>query len=329
MSENNVLVLGAGGILGREVADLILSNRHSAENVLLHLGRSHLGSQGPNQKSLSFDLDNLDEYADLLENIDILVHCARENFANSSSSALFEKILIKCPQRLRRIIYIGSAATFEVKDGEIDVHSKKSPCPTNYIRFKRNSEILLEEISQKWGVVCIVIQPGIVTASGNAQWEVQAACEMLAGKVALPNFGDGTCNVCTATQVAQRVLAAKEAEIIGFKEVLVRDPIVVTWADFYKNVAEVYSHIVHIEYSPCQEILLPDNISKLRRKFSTRLRLAEYFLRKKNTVLGVIGLKLLSHTSSFFKCPSASGYQRDLLAARGVYIEEDFRNQLN
>lgn len=318
MNKPTILLLGANGVIGRKIAEKLQSNGPKTYHLIRHMGRRPLPIHHHDDSICSFDLGgHPNGYRSYIDSANIIIHCAHEDYRKTSTSLFLEHILCLPPRNLEAILYIGTAATYNLGEKLVSEPTPKCNAPTPYIRFKRNAEIILSTIAYELGISVSVIQPGIVTADGTAQWEQQAMVDLLSGSPALPLKGSGTCNICSVERIAEIVSEELAAKREGYSERLAYElsgPI--SWQNFYMQCARhinIAEHRIKIRHAPKHE---PSPFQSLRRRFSLRRQLSKFLLGKKRTFPIKVLLWVMARTSIVFTCPPHSGYERALLESQ-------------
>nr|WP_291838662.1 NAD(P)-dependent oxidoreductase [Limimaricola sp.] len=204
-----VLVTGAGGFIGAWVAEYLhltglASPRLGVRNSTALVRTSRFG-----MKDVAI-VDVMDRQAleNALEGIDAVLHCAMIPPASESEAArtIVEAMRAK---GVRRLIYLSSIAVYGAAEGNL---TEDTPLPTRvnpYAKGKQDAERVL--LSAK-GIDVTLLRPSLVHGPYGKVWTENVARRVVSGRWGtLGKYGEGTCNLVYAPDVAEAMIACVES----------------------------------------------------------------------------------------------------------------------
>ena len=239
----NVLITGISGLLGSEVAK---EANKSGHNVIgLCRNKSKLKFNFPIRIE-ELDLTKSPIMKDLLQNVDIVIHCAANTSMKDFDNHLQDKTNIESTGSLiemgvdaniKRFILISSANTLVPGDvnnpGSEARKMETSASNLNYINSKINAEILLVDAVRKKGLNGIIINPTfILNPFANNQSSNQLLEYGL--KKSILFYPKGGKNIVDVRDVSRAILKAINKGNPGENYILSNQNF--TYKEFYKLV---------------------------------------------------------------------------------------------
>jgi nucleoside-diphosphate-sugar epimerase len=257
-----IAVIGAGGFVGtRLIESLVLDDIHQVTAVVRNYQHmAKLGRFGTKIGLRIADAQNERQLAAALRECSMVVNLvtSRPKAIVRSTMAIYRACI---QAKVKRFIHMSSAVVFgQVVSADIDDDApiiSKHWMP--YARAKAKSEHFLRKVAPTGSVEVVVLRPGIVWGP-RSFWSLNAAITIGNQTAFLVDKGKGICNSIYIDNLVACVVACCDYSdrAVGFYNVSDNDR--VTWADFYRPIAE------HLGYDICQ-------ISKISgRKFKHSLR---------------------------------------------------------
>ena len=313
-----VLILGGTGTIGRVVVKAIQEKVFRNETSLIVHGRSARAQNQPSGvEYISCNLKSPAEISKILEEVSILIHCAREDYNTHANSPVLEHILLNAPRYLKRIVHVGSVGFLDTGTGEINLKTSAGICDTSYDRHKANSEMLLEAISKKYAISCVSVMPSIVVnESYSSQWSIDILADLYCGQIALPARGSGICNVSYVNDIAFSIVKYCDTSFTGYHRCMVVSDAVFTWQEIYRSHAKALK--LQFRQKPFKTNRRSLIISKLRRRFNLRRAIAKKCLKNRDNWLNKKVLRGLAMTNFLFTCPQITGSQERLYSSTSI-----------
>jgi 2-alkyl-3-oxoalkanoate reductase len=142
---------------------------------------------------------------------------------------------------VRRMIYLSSAAVHgqapAVGTDETSKLEKNQLIPYNRAKIKAEETLL--KLRAKGNLEVVILRPGIVYGPRSTRWITAIADELLQGKAYFINEGKGICNSIYVDNLVQAIYLCLKAEkkTIDNQAFLLADQELVTWFDFYAQIA--------------------------------------------------------------------------------------------
>ncbi|MDC1299357.1 NAD-dependent epimerase/dehydratase family protein [Pseudomonadales bacterium] len=132
------------------------------------------------------------------------------------------------------IVYIGTSAIFEIKDGLTDENSSYLTYRESYADTKLKIRNALKKKAFSFDGSVIVLHPTIVFGHGG-NWTRTVRNSLMCGTVLLPRGGEGLCNPVHVDDICQAVdLAVMCPSRAQFSEYLISSGITMPWRDVYE-----------------------------------------------------------------------------------------------
>jgi nucleoside-diphosphate-sugar epimerase len=225
MSRQTILVLGAGGFIGRNLTDSLASSDWANP---IAAGRSAGGDTSAAVRSLRLDASDEPALARAMESVDGVVNCVA-----GSAQGMIEvaRALTRVAAGLRiapRIVHLSSMAVYGSVSGLIDESAALAGMDP-YARAKIVTEQLMSRCPS-----AVVLRPGIVYGPGGRQWTERIARWLYAHRMGdLGPAGDGYCNLLYVGDLVQAIMQALRLSDAGgqvFNAAMAQPP---TWNDYF------------------------------------------------------------------------------------------------
>ncbi|MBS7811741.1 NAD-dependent epimerase/dehydratase family protein [Roseococcus pinisoli] len=220
-----VLVLGAGGFVGRHVMaglptagfDVIAGVRGAAPP-----GIEARRLEATDQTSLRAALDGVTD----------IVNCvaAAPGAMTQATQALCEVA------RERRIVHLSSMAVYGAATGLVNEEASL-PGGGPYADGKVASEGILRQHAANGGQA-VILRPGCIHGPGSEQWTARPARLLRQGRLGdLGVAGDGFCNLTAVADLVAAIAAALERSEISGAAFNIADPEPGRWNDYFLHLA--------------------------------------------------------------------------------------------
>ncbi len=209
MPARRVAVTGAGGFVGRRLAEMLELTRRNPP------------------------LDDAPRLAAALSGCAALVHCAFDAYDEAANLRMAETLGHVCAASGIRLVHLSTAAVYEpLPDGVLTEDAPTDAPGTPYKAGKLAIERRLLNLVAARGLDLVVLQPTIVYGPAGGAWTDSPVRELLTGEVWLPDAGRGLCNAVHVDDVCRAAMAACTAELASGERLLISGPAPVTWAAF-------------------------------------------------------------------------------------------------
>lgn len=199
-----VLVLGAGGFIGRRIV-AALTRRHGPDCVIAGLRRTLPSEEMPGVKQRLIDAEDARSLRSAIGGVTHII-----NSVMGSESAIIESArnvgsLVR-DGAIERAVHLSSIAVFGIRSGVIGENDPLGPPADGYARAKIDAERSFAEGAGDGGVI---LRPGLVYGSGSTLWIRRIGRLVAAGRLGpLGPTGEGTCALVHVDDVADAAVAS-------------------------------------------------------------------------------------------------------------------------
>lgn len=236
MKNKKVLLTGATGFIGgRLVEQLIIDNNCSVTAVVRDLSRCSRIARFDTVNIVKADLANSDQMDSLIAEVDAVIHLAFDSAAQKNNLSAIESMATLCIKHNKRFVYTSTISVQEPLPDSIineDVYPKKYT--NNYSRRKYEVETLIMKYVVTKNLQGIVLRPTIVFGPYGASWTLRPIQQLCAGKVIVPNNGEGLCNAVYVDDVCQAIVLAAFKENAEYGTYLISSETPVTWKEYFE-----------------------------------------------------------------------------------------------
>ncbi|MDB5413665.1 MAG: dependent epimerase/dehydratase family protein [Rubritepida sp.] len=222
----NVLVLGAGGFVGRHV----LAGLPAAGFGAIAGLRSAERQAGTQVRLL--DATDAASLGLALDGVTDIVNCVA-----AAPEAMLQATRVLCSLAgQRRIVHLSSMAVYGDKTGLVD-EGVPLVAGGSYAESKVASEAILREHVAAGGQA-VLLRPGCIHGPGSAQWTTRPARLLRQGRLGdLGAAGDGICNLTSVADLVEAVVAALERPEVNGAAFNISDPQPGDWNGYFLRLA--------------------------------------------------------------------------------------------
>lgn len=269
MTRKTVIVLGAGGFIGRRVVAALTETAWARP---IAAGRRIVQSTFPAQVGkLALDATDLTSLARALERADGVVNCIAGNAADILRSG---RNLLECCADLRappRVVHLGSMAAYGAARGVVD---EESPLLGDIDAYSAAKAAIDNAAAPHRFVVRL--RPGIVYGPESPWWSDRIARLLVLRRIGdLGACGMGFCNLVHVDDVATAVVRSLEVKQAGGEAINLGSPEPPSWNAYFR----AYAHALGAE--PIKQITSAALRAELL-LYGPILRLAEIIMRRSN-----------------------------------------------
>ena len=250
----NVAILGANGFIGSRAVEMLHLRQQATVRPVVRTVASLA-------RLSRFDLDSriadaCDEPAlcQAFAGCDAVIHAVAGN-----PRVILETVAptYRAAQAagVRRLIYLSSASVHgqAAPPGTDEASPLSDQQPLPYNNAKVRAERRLQELRAQGSVELVILRPGIVFGP-RSSWITGFATDLLAGTAYMAGDGRGICNSIYVDNLIHALVLAMGALDADRQAFLLGDSEVVTWADFYRPVAEALGFslqdVTQVAYAP-------------------------------------------------------------------------------
>lgn len=156
---------------------------------------------------------------------------------------------------VRRLVYLSTASVHgqSPSPGSDENSPLNANQPIDYNNSKVQAEQQLRELRNKGSVELVMLRPSIVFGP-RSFWISSFASDLLAGQAYIVDGGTGICNSIYIDNLVHAIYLAMTASGVDGEAFIVGDREEITWADFYRPIAEALgfdlSQVPHVTYTP-------------------------------------------------------------------------------
>jgi 2-alkyl-3-oxoalkanoate reductase len=255
-----VLVLGAGGFIGRRVVAALAVEPWATPVAAVHRAPPAHGDA----EIVQLDAADRTALQWVLRDIDAVVNCIAGSARTIVATArtLFDEAA-QAPSR-PRVVHLSTMAVYGPAVGLVDEDGALHGDDGAYAAAK----VEAERCAAGWKDV-VTLRPGCVYGPGSAQWSERIARLLRAGRVGdLGAAGDGACNLVHVDDVVAAVLAALRRPRLSGHAFNLGSPQPPTWNEYFLAFARALG-AVPVRRIPARRLALETRL------WAPPLRLAE------------------------------------------------------
>ena len=223
-----VLVLGAGGFIGRHMV-----NGLAASGFTVVAGMRRPRGLPPNVGHRQVDAGDKASLAAALEGMGAVVNCV----ASRPEEMLAATRVLAEVAGQRRVVHLSSMSVYGNATGVVDEGSALTPVG-DYGESKAESERVFLAHAKAGGEV-IMLRPGCVHGPGSESWTARPARLLRAGRLGdLGAGGDGVCNLTAVTDLVTATAAALRLPEARGQAYNISDPAPRDWNTYFVSLAK-------------------------------------------------------------------------------------------
>ncbi|WP_421992909.1 NAD-dependent epimerase/dehydratase family protein [Roseococcus sp.] len=223
--KRNILILGAGGFLGRHM--LV---RLSAAGFGVVAGLRGKGAPATGVRHL--DATDCASLRDALDGVTDIVNCV----AGSPEVMVRATTALCAAAGSRRIVHLSSMAVYGNARGLVDEDAPLAGA-SPYARAKIESEVLLRAHVAAGGNA-VMLRLGCVHGPGSEPWTLRPARLLRQGRLGeLGPAGEGVCNLSALADCSSAVIACLEGRGISGAAFNISDPEPGSWNVYFRDLA--------------------------------------------------------------------------------------------
>lgn len=231
--KRRVLVLGAGGFIGRRVVEDLAA---ASDIVPVAAVRTPRGAVFPaGVEVISLDATNTQNLSAALQGAAGIVNCVAGSTqsivggANALASSVAQRSVPL------RIVHLSSMAVYGNATGTVDESSPLRGDLDEYSGAKVAAEIALKECPS-----LVMLRPGIVYGPGSPLWSEHIGRLLMAGRLGdLGADGQGTCNLISIADLVAAIRRALNLSSVGSGVFNLASPAAPTWNEYFRLYALV------------------------------------------------------------------------------------------
>ncbi len=237
-----VALLGANGFIGSRVVEMFHLNALAEIRPVV---RTFAGLARLSRFDLDFRVASAFDQAALQEafaGCDVVIHAIAGD-PSTILGTLAPTYLAAQAAGVRRFIYLSSASVH----GQAPALGTDEESPLNdhqpiaYNNAKVQAEWKLQQLRTRGEVEVVILRPGIVYGP-RSSWVVGFADALLQDSAYLINRGRGLCNSLYVDNLVEAILLAMKAPGVDGHAFLLGDKERITWADFYRPIAQALGY---------------------------------------------------------------------------------------
>lgn len=204
-----VLVLGAGGFIGRRIV-AALQRTIGPANVVAGIRRSGLNDPAIEERFV--DANDADSVRKASHGIDCIVNSVMGSEKAIVASAHNAAQMVR-DGVVGRVVHLSSIAVHGARDGTIRESDSLGPPADGYAAAKIAAEARFTDLAGDNGVI---LRPGLVHGPGSTLWTLRVGRLLAAGRLGpLGAQGKGICNLVDVEDVAAAAAAACHVKEAG------------------------------------------------------------------------------------------------------------------
>ncbi len=237
-----VAVLGANGFIGTRIVEMFALN-HIVD--LRPVVRDYAGLARSSRFNLEGRVANAFDQRALesaFDGCDVVVHAVAGDI-KTVLGTLAPAYQAAQKAGIRRIVYLSSGSVHgqAPQPGTDENSALNTRQDLPYNNAKVRAEQTLMRLRNQGNVELVILRPGIVVGP-RSSWITHFADELLAGKSALLNHGQGICNSIYVDNLVHAIYLAATQPNIDREVFLLGDKECVTWADLYRPIAKALGY---------------------------------------------------------------------------------------
>lgn len=234
-SDKNVLVLGGTGFIGSRLAERLRIEEGANVRVLVHSWKNATWVSRSDVELIEGDISSEESLLGALKNIDIVFDCVEGGYRVNveGTKNLFNSIH---KYNLKAaVVYLSSIAVFGPQPkSDVDSNEKYVYYKSNdYAISKIESEKIIKEYSEKYGIPYVIIRPTYVWGPNSQHFTIGPILQMKSNNFFLVNEGCGIANAVYVDNLVDAIIEAGINRNAINKSFVITDDSDYTWGDFF------------------------------------------------------------------------------------------------
>jgi nucleoside-diphosphate-sugar epimerase len=228
-----VLVLGAGGFVGRRLVEALAETGWAQPIAGLHRAQPPFG---PGVATTRVDSTDPGSVTQALAGAEFVVNCVAGDARTITAGA---RQLFECAAKrdaIERIVHLSSMAVYGSATGRV----RETAALTGDLGWYAEAKVRAEESAQAYtraGGRVVILRPGCIYGPGSDAWTGRIGRWLRAGRLGdLGANGDGTCNLVLIDDVVAAVIAALQEPAAEGQAINLATP-VGTWNRYFVRFA--------------------------------------------------------------------------------------------
>jgi len=277
MADNNILITGATGLVGRHLARRAADAGYHLQ-AMVRKGSDRSALDGIPVEFVEGDLAEPETLPAAVADADVVVHSAAhvgdwgpaENYRAINVVALEHMLnAVERRGRLRRWIQISSLGVYPY--GHHFGTDETSPIELNhfdgYTQTKSEAELVVQRHIRDHGLKAVILRPGFIYGAGDRHAMARIIDKIQSGKMKIVGRGDRLLNNTAVENLCEAILLAIETPGIDGETFNVRDERLVTREEFINTIADHLGspHPRHVPEIVARILVRPiERIARLR-----------------------------------------------------------------
>lgn len=233
MSNERILITGAGGFIGCRVAEYLYASGRGEVRAGVRRWSSAARLGRMPVEIVQCDVTDPDQVAQAMDGVDAVIHCAvgDASVTVEGTRNVFEAALAA---GVRRVVHLSTIDVYGEASGVVSEDSPRRVTGSAY----GDSKVAAEEVGESFlarGLPLVVLRPTLVYGPFSASWTVLYAERLASGSWFLPEeFCDGVCNLVYVDDLVQAImLSLSRDEAVG-KVFNISGAETPTWAEYFQ-----------------------------------------------------------------------------------------------
>ena len=227
--KQRILVLGAGGFIGRRVVAALAATPWATPVAAVHRSPPPPGAA----ETVRLDAADAPALEQAVDFVDAVVNCVAGSPATIVAAARALSAVAGTSPHVRRVVHLSTMAVYGSAVGTVD----ESAALRGDVGAYAAAKVEAERIAATCGVT-VTLRPGCVYGPGSIQWSERIARWLIARRVGdLGAAGDGTCNLVYVDDLVAAIIAALRLPRVAGEAFNVGSPEPPTWNEYFLSFA--------------------------------------------------------------------------------------------
>lgn len=234
--KRKVIVLGAGGFVGRHIVDHLTKSSWASPVAVYRKPPKHVSHQ--QLPSTIIDATDHEQLRKAAEGSDFIVNCVTGKRPTITDNAIALARLKELRPDIK-VVHLSSMAVYGPAEGELTETSPLLARSDDYSKDKAFSDQLMQDCE------AIVMRPGIIYGTGSRLWTNRVATLLSSRRLGdLGAAGDGFCNLVYVNDVAFAIEQALLIDTARSRKVFnLAAPNPPTWNEYFSAYARSMGYV--------------------------------------------------------------------------------------